>query len=162
MLTDPPGITIWYTDAKGKVRYRRGTSPVESYHSQYHSSSPASSYSMELFAKRRSSFNHMWNTNAGVLHLGEKDWHTPDTRSLEQLHELCLAHGWEGVPGLRVVQRLSEEERRQLQLSKLPLAAAVALGADIPSTSSSMAAAATCVEEEERGDRKSFPECDCI
>jgi hypothetical protein len=141
---------MWYKDVNGNLRTRRGTSAVESYHSKYHHSSPASHYSPELFEKRRSSFNHNWNVRAGITNAGEKNWHTPDTRELEMLQGICLANKWELIPGLVPVKRLTADERRKLELSKLPLAAAVALGADIPSTSTTPApAVASVVRDDE-------------
>lgn len=95
---------------------------------------------------------------AGITHSGEKDWHTPDTRLLEQLQEVCVANNWDPIPGLIVVKLLSEEQRKQLQLSKLPLAAAVALGADIPSSSSVTPIPTMMVEDDdELGYRMPFP-----
>ena len=154
---DPPGIGMWYVDSKGKIKTRRGTSQVESYHSQYHHSFPATHYSLPLFLKRRSSFNHNWNVRAGIANSGEYDWGTPDTRDLEKIKVTCERNNWKDqVPALVPVKMLSKAEILELQLSKLPLAAAVTLGADIPSTSTT-ATPAPHVDDDPEASYREFP-----
>jgi hypothetical protein len=134
-VADPPGIEMYY-QVNGVWYCRRGTSAVESYHSKYHHLLQASHYSPEHAARKDSAFNHQWNVNAGIAHAGNKDWGSPDWRELEKLQALCEANSLGNpVPEPQPVKRLSPEEHERLQLSKLPLEAARAMGLEIPSPS---------------------------
>ena len=129
---DPPGIEMYY-EVNGVWYCRRGTSAVESYHSKYHHLFQASHYSPEHAFRKDSAFNHRWNVNAGIAHAGEKDLGTPDWRELETMQAIFRANGLvDPVPWLQPVKRLSPEDLDRLQLSKLPLEAARAMGMDIP------------------------------
>ena len=99
---------------------------------------------------KRLGFNHEWNMKAAYANNGDKDWGTTDVRELEKIKTICLEKGFlDPLPELKVVERLSDEERRRLNISKLPLEAAAALGEDIPASCWASAPAAKLLEDDE-------------
>jgi hypothetical protein len=142
-------MVMYFETADGVLRCRRGTSAVEGYHSQYHHAFHASFYSPAHFLLRRLAFNHSWNTKAGIANAGEKDWGTSDWRELEKLQAICLQHGLANpIPELSPVRRLSPEQKRSLDISKLPLEAAEAMGAYIPASCKPGAPAPAVIQED--------------